>query len=139
VTRFAAAALISLAVLSGCGPAHATVAACDDAAFLAAQRARATATEVTICGTVVHVRPTRRTLSGRHRYFYVDVGNGDRIEIDANLDEMGNFPVHSGEQAVVRGEYYADPDGREGVHWTHHTDRGGHPPGFVTLNGTTYD
>ena len=43
-----------------------------------------------------------------------------------------------GEHAIVRGEYYYDGGSREGVHWTHHTDRGGHPPGYLILNGTSY-
>ena len=111
---------------------------CNNAGFLAVQHAHANRTEVTFCGVVVRLRPARHTRSGWHRYIYVDVGHGDRIEIDANLDEMGNFPVTVGEGAVVRGEYYYDEDGREGVHWTHHTDRGRHQPGYLILNGTTY-
>ncbi len=128
------------ALTAGCngGGASGAATACDDPGFVAAQRARATGTEVTLCGTVVFVRAARYTRSGRHRAFFVDVGDGDRIEIDANLDEMGDVPVRDGERAVVRGTYYADPDGREGVDWTHHTDGGGHPAGFVILNGTTY-
>ncbi len=52
---------------------------------------------------------------------------------------MGEFPIRPGEQTTVRGEYYYDPDGREGVHWTHHTDRGPHPGGYVILNGLRYE
>jgi hypothetical protein len=51
---------------------------------------------------------------------------------------MGDVPVADGEHAIVRGTYYDDTDGREGVDWTHHTDRGPHLPGYVILNGTTY-
>jgi hypothetical protein len=121
--------------LAGCAPS--APAPCDDAGLLAAQRARA-ASEVTLCGVVVRVRTPLRTRSGVHRYIIVDVGGGDRIEIDANLDVMGDFPVSDGERVLVHGSYYADPDGREGVDWTHHTDRGPHPPGYIVLNGTTY-
>lgn len=119
-------------------PARADGAPCNNAGFLAVQHAHANHAEVTFCGTVVRLRPAKHTRSGWHRYIYVDVGHGDRIEIDANLDEMGNVPVAVGERAVVRGEYYYDEDGREGVHWTHHTDRGSHPSGYLILNGTTY-
>jgi hypothetical protein len=112
--------------------------ACNNAGFLATQHAHANHAEVTFCGTVVRLRPAKRTRSGVHRYIFVDVGHNDTIEIDANLDEMGNFPVSVGDSAIVRGEYYYDEDGREGVHWTHHTDRGTHPAGYLTLNGTTY-
>lgn len=112
--------------------------ACNNAGFLATQHAHANHAEVTFCGTVVRLKPARHTRSGWHRYIFVDVGHNNPIEIDANLDEMGNFPVAVGENAVVMGEYYYDQDGREGVHWTHHTDRGSHPPGYLILNGTTY-
>jgi hypothetical protein len=113
--------------------------ACNLAGFLAVQHAHVNHAEVTLCGTVARVREPRRSRSGVHRVFYVDVGGGDWIAIDANLDEMGNFPIRPGETTTIRGEYYYDDDGREGVHWTHHTDRGSHPPGFVILNGTRYD
>lgn len=126
-------------VAAGCAPAAGGGPGdCNNAGFLAAQHAHANHAEVTFCGTVVRVRRPQHTRSGWHRYIDVDAGHGDRIEIDANLDEMGNFPVARGERAVVRGEYYYDADGREGVHWTHHTDRGPHPPGYLILDGTTY-
>ena len=136
-------AVLLAALIGGAGsaaaPAFADDApACNNAGFLAAQHAHVNHAEVTFCGTVVRLRAARQTRSGWHRYIYVDVGHNDLIEIDANLDEMGNFPVTVGERAVVMGEYYYDPDGREGVHWTHHTDHGSHPPGYLTLNGTTY-
>jgi len=139
------AAVLAASALGGCakaagGPSATgdSAAACDNAGFLAAQHAHVNHAEVTFCGTVVRLRPAKHTRSGWHRYVYVDVGHHDVIEIDANLDEMGNFPVTDGEQAVARGEYYYDEDGREGVHWTHRTDRGPHPPGYLTLNGTMY-
>jgi hypothetical protein len=129
--------LISVAGLFS-GPAAADDAACNNAGFLATQHAHANHAEVTFCGTVVRLRPAKHTRSGWHRYIYVDVGHNNAIEIDANLDEMRNFPVTVGEHAIVRGEYYYDGGSREGVHWTHHTGRGGHPPGYLILNGTTY-
>lgn len=111
---------------------------CDLSGFLATQHAHANRAEVTLCGTVERVRAPRRTRSGVHQTFLVDVGHNDRIEIDANLDMLGPIPVRNGESAVVRGEYYYDPDGREGIHWTHHTDHGSHPPGYLILDGTRY-
>jgi hypothetical protein len=138
--RYAPAAALLLAVASGCGGTveRARPGACDNAGLVAAQRAHVRTAEVTFCGTVVRLRAPRETRSGRHRTIYVDAGQGDRIEIDANLDEMGDFPVTVGERAIVRGEFYDDADGREGVHWTHHTDRGPHPAGYIILDGTTY-
>jgi hypothetical protein len=145
LVTFVTATLLAASALGGCakaadGPNAVSdpAAACDNSGFLAAQHAHVNHAEVTFCGTVARLRPAKHTRSGWHRYVYVDVGHHDVIEIDANLDEMGNFSVSDGEQAVVRGEYYYDPDGREGVHWTHRTDRGSHPAGYLILNGTTY-
>jgi hypothetical protein len=133
-----AACLLSVAGV-GAGPATADdAAACNNAGFLATQHAHANRAEVTFCGTVVRLRPAKHTRSGWHRYIYVDAGHNNSIEIDANLDVMGNFPVSVGERAVVMGEYYYDADGREGVHWTHRTNGGSHPPGYLILDGTTY-
>jgi hypothetical protein len=111
---------------------------CDPAAFRSVENARADRSEVTLCGTVVRVAQLRRSRSGTHRVFVVDVGGNDRVQVDSNVDVMGNFPIRDGERAVVRGEYYYDAPGREGVHWTHRTDRGSHPPGYVMLDGIVY-
>ncbi len=94
--------------------------------------------EVTVCGPVVGVLNIRRSRSGAHRIFVVNADGSAPVRIDANIDIMGNFPIHTGEKAIVRGEYYDDGPGRDGVHWTHRTDRGTHPPGFVELDGVTY-
>ena len=111
---------------------------CDAAAFRSVQLAHAGRSEVTLCGTVVRVGRLRRSRSGAHRIFVVDAGGGDRVTVDANVDIMGDFPIHPGERAVVRVEYYYDGPGRDGIHWTHRTDRVTHPPGFVALDGVTY-
>ena len=113
--------------------------ACDLSNFLAVQHAHVNHAEVTLCGTIGRVRPARETRSGRHRTFFVDLGSGNRIEIDANLDVLGDVPIATGESAVVRGEYYYDRGGREGVHWTHRTARGSHPPGYLIVNGVRYE
>ncbi len=138
ISRSLAQFALLAAGLAGCAGTGGDAGACNNAGLLEAQHAHVSHTEVTFCGVVVRLRRPQRTRSGVHRYIYVDAGHNDVIEIDANLDELGNFPVKAGEQAVVRGEYYDDPDGREGVHWTHHTDRGPHPPGYLILDGTTY-
>ena len=84
------------------------------------------------------MRRIRRTRSGIHRVFVIATAPDAHVEIDANLDVMGDFPIRRGETAIVHGEYYADPSGRDGIHWTHRTDRGNHPPGYVILDGRTY-
>ncbi len=133
-------ASLLLALVTAVAPAGAQPApTCNLANFLAVQHAHVNHAEVVLCGTVVRLRRPRRTRSGEHRTFMVDVGRGDRIEIDANLDVMGDFPISDGESTTIQGEYYYDQNGREGVHWTHHTDRGRHPPGYIILDGTRYD
>lgn len=124
-------------------------AACDDAKFLADQQGfeqvGATRTDLPehVCGKVVAVAPeAKRTRSGWHGYFYVDVGNGVSIRIVSDLDEM-NAPqwpwVRKGDQADVEGRYYYDSPRRQGIDWTHHgTGRKWEWPGFVTVNGTRY-
>jgi hypothetical protein len=135
--RALAAGLCLALAIAACAPAP-TSDTCDPAAFRAVQTAHAARTEVTLCGTVVRAGRLRRSRSGTHRVFVVDVGADDRVQVDANVDIMGNFPIRSGEHVVVRGEYYYDAPGRDGVHWTHRTDHGNHPPGYVTLDGVTY-
>lgn len=135
-TAGAGAGFVALAI-AAChwsAPAH----GCDPQALDAVRRARANRTEVTVCGTVARVDRVHRSRSGAHRTFFVTSGRNDRIEVDANLDVMGDFPVRPGQIAVVRGEYYADATGRAGVHWTHRTLRGSHPSGYIVLDGTTY-
>ena len=100
--------------------------------------AHADGSEVTACGPVVHIGRARRSRSGMHRIVILDAGDDDRIEVDANLDVMGNVPFQRGETAIVHGEYYYDPSGRDGIHWTHRTLRGSHPPGYIILAGTKY-
>jgi hypothetical protein len=137
--RLSWAGLCAALLAAACAPApSSSTDRCDPAAIRAVQAARAAHSEVTLCGTVVRAGRLRRSRSGAHRVFLIDVGNNDRIQIDANVDIMGNFPIRAGEHAVIRGEYYYDAPGRDGVHWTHRTDRGNHPPGYVTLDGVTY-
>lgn len=116
-----------------------TTTACDDSAVVHAQAEGATNVEVTLCGPVTRVRRERLTRSGVHRYFSVRIAPGDEVEVIANVSAMGEFPVHVGDRAQVRGRYFHDPDGFQGVDWTHHSGPGSRwPAGYVTLNGVTY-
>ncbi len=66
------------------------------------------------------MRAPRRTRSGLHQYFFVAVRGARPVEVVANTDEMGGpFPVRAGRARVVHGRYYKDPDGHEGIDWTH--------------------
>ncbi len=126
-------ALITTACSGGAGPGD-----CDVAALRATRIARADRTELTVCGIVSRVGRLHWSRSGEHREFWVTPPGGAPIAIDANVGIMGDFPIRAGERAVVRGEYYVDPGGRDGIHWTHRTDRGSHPPGYVELDGAFY-
>lgn len=131
-------ALLVASVVAGCSSAQSDSGPCNLSGFLATQHAHADRSEVTLCGTAERVRTIRVTRSGAHRVFSVNVGHANSIEVDANIDVMGRFPIHTGDNVTVRGEYYYDPGGREGVHWTHHATSGRHAPGFIDVNGHRY-
>lgn len=132
------ALLAALFALAACGGGGTTTATCDDDAFERARAAGAGGTEVTVCGTVAAAGRPRLTRSGHHLPFVVAFPDRTRVTVDANLDELGPLAVHPGQRVEVRGEYYTDPGGRDGIHWVHHTSRGTHPSGYVTLDGVTY-
>jgi len=122
-------------------------ASCDDAHFQADQQAFATGALQAdqaehVCGTVTRVLKAKRTRSGRHGYFYVDVGQGKTIEIVSDLDRMTapSWPwVKIGDQADVVGRYYYDDSRRQGIDWTHRgTSRSWPQAGSITVNGVTY-
>ncbi len=124
----------------GGGPAGAP-GACNEPAFLRDRALPAPVNdEVTVCGTVASVRAPRRTRSGLHQYFFVALRGARPVEVVCNDDEMGGpIPVRAGQRAVVHGRYYKDPDGREGIDWTHAgTGRAWSSPGYVVLDGRTY-
>ncbi len=123
---------------AGCGPSASSATACDPHAYRAVAAAHADRTEITLCGTVVAAGRERRSRSGEHRVIDVRTADGAIVAIDANLDMLGELPVRVGEPAVVRGEYYFDRPGHEGIHWTHRTIHGTHPAGFIVLDGVTF-
>jgi Protein of unknown function (DUF3465) len=123
---------------AACSSSASDSGACNMSGFLATQHAHANRAEVTLCGTAERVRTIRVTRSGAHRAFDVNLGRANSIEVDANVDVMGRFPIHTGDTVTVRGEYYYDNGGREGVHWTHHATSGNHASGFIDVNGHRY-
>jgi hypothetical protein len=83
---------------------------------------------VDVCGVVTSVLPAKKTSSGRHGYFYVQIPNGGTIEIVSNLDAMAQAPadkppstwpwVAVGNYAYVQGRYYYDNGSSQGIDWT---------------------
>jgi hypothetical protein len=95
-----------------------------------------------VCGTVTAVLPAKKTESGNHGYFYVQVASGITIEIVSDLDQM-NAPkwpwVAVGDSAYVQGRYYYDNSDSQGIDWTHHGTSSSWPQaGYVVINGTEY-
>ncbi|NHO20648.1 DUF3465 domain-containing protein [Acetobacter oeni] len=147
ICRFAAV-FVGMLVAGGVAQAQTLSSVCDNSGFLAAQRAFENGgikrdVPVHVCGKVIALsRRAKRTRSGWHGYFYMDVGNGVSIRIVSDLDEMNapDWPwVTKGDNAEVVGRYYYDAPRRQGVDWTHHgTGRSWEVPGYVSINGMKY-
>lgn len=129
-------------------PAKATTTyPCNDAQFLQDQQAfengQITADQLeNVCGIVTAVLPEKKTSSGHHGYFYVQVASGVVIEIVSDLDQMSapKWPwVAVGDTTYVRGRYYYDNMDSQGIDWTHHGTSSSWPyAGYVVVNGTKY-
>lgn len=124
---------------------------CDNKAFLKAQqefenshfRPSVENIPVHVCGRVITASYARKTRSGVHGYFYLDVGSGVSIRIVNNLDEMTapRWPwVRKGDYAEVVGRYYYDSPRKQGIDWTHKgTGRKWPYAGYVIVNGNRYE
>lgn len=132
----AALLALGLATLAGC--AARSDFPCDDRYFTEVRDRGAAGTEVTVCGTVRRVRAPLPSRSGRHLDFLLALPGGDDVWVDANLEVLGRLPLRRGDAATVRGEYYVDGPRRDGIHWTHRTTHGPHPPGYVIVGGVRY-
>jgi hypothetical protein len=134
-------ALLLAAVLSGgCAAAPGDDAA--NAQIYDAWRAARSGIEVQASGSIARVLGERSGRSGPHEGFLLHLtgagGHGLTVRVESNLDIMGNFAVHEGDAAIVRGQYEYDPGGGV-LHWTHRDLAGRHPGGFVEVNGHRYD
>lgn len=122
---------------------------CDDGQFLDDQRRLEAGTIhadqlVDICGAVTAVLPERRTRSGEHGYFYLEMPSGHPIEILSNLDAMAQAPagdppatwpwIAARDYVYVQGRYYYDDPESQGVDWTEDdTDRSWPYVGYVVV------
>jgi hypothetical protein len=83
---------------------------------------------VDVCGSVTQVLAAKKTSSGNHGYFYVQMPSGYQIEIVSNLDAMAEastdkppttWPwVAVGQYVYVQGRYYYDNSSSQGIDWT---------------------
>ncbi len=97
-----------------------------------------------VCGEVISVTErSRRTRSGVHGYFIMQVAPGRQIRIVSDLDRMQapDWPwVKTGDAVDVVGRYYFDSARSQGIDWTHHgTGRHWASPGYVQVNGKRYE
>lgn len=107
--------------------------ACNNAQFTTYQSEFAAGTvradePVDVCGAVTNVLAKKKTSSGAHGYFYVEMPSGYKIEIVSNLDAMAEastddppttWPwVAVGDYVYVQGRYYYDNSSRQGIDWT---------------------
>ncbi len=107
--------------------------ACNDQQFLTDQSNFANGSItgdqfVDICGAVTQVLPAKKTTSGNHGYFYIQMPSGYQIEIVSNLDAMAQAPTNQppstwpwvavGQYTYVQGRYYYDSASSQGVDWT---------------------
>ena len=123
--------------------------ACNNQQFLTDQSEFAAGTItadqlVDICGSVTQVLPSKKTSSGTHGYFYVQMPSGYQIEIVSNLDAMAEastdrppstWPwVAVGDYVYVQGRYYYDSASSQGVDWTEDdTDSSWSHTGYVAV------
>ena len=106
---------------------------CNDQQFLTDQTnfANGTITAdqfVDVCGPVTQVLAAKKTTSGNHGYFYVQMPSGYQIEIVSNLDAMAQAPTNQppstwpwvavGQYVYVQGRYYYDSASSQGIDWT---------------------
>jgi hypothetical protein len=103
--------------------------------------------EVNVCGAVTQVLAAKKTSSGNHGYFYVQLPSGYQIEIVSNLDAMAQastdkppstWPwVAVNQYVYVQGRYYYDNSSSQGIDWTE-DDTGSWPNvGYVAVCTTT--
>jgi hypothetical protein len=99
---------------------------------------------VDICGSVTQVLASKKTSSGTHGYFYVQMPSGYQIEVVSNLDAMAEastdkppstWPwVAVGDYVYVQGRYYYDNSSSQGVDWTEDdTDSSWEHTGYVAV------
>ena len=92
--------------------------------------------EVTFTGTVLST-PVN---AGDHEQIQVSDGAGDNLELDYNTTLGEWIPAKPGDRLTIHGRLYIDAGPRYGVHCLHAKTSSGCPlPGYIQLNGTTYD
>ena len=92
--------------------------------------------EVTVCGTVIAGDAPAGARGVTHSSFLLDVDGSDPIAVVA--DGSSAVTAHPGDVAVVRGRYYRENGGAEGIDQTRTVSGRQDFDGYVMLNGTIY-
>lgn len=124
-----------IAVCAGCAATQNP----DDAAVCSAYDAGRSHAEVVADGTIDRVLGVQAGRVSPHEGFLLRLGSGCDliVRVEVNTDFTGEFPLHTGEHVLVKGEY--EYYSRGGViHWTHRDPRGRHENGYIQAGGTLY-
>jgi Protein of unknown function (DUF3465) len=105
----------------------------------------ASSIEVRDAGVVVRVLGNRNSQSGVHEGFIVRVPtrsndahtrrNMQTLRVEDNVDITGPIPLGEGSAIQLQGQLECDD---YVIHWTHHDPRGRHMPGYISVDGKTY-
>ena len=132
-------ALVAAALIApGCAaPEAVDLAAAGDAVLAQAFESRASNLQVEGAGTVQ--RLLRDDHEGaRHQRFLVRLASGQTLLVAHNIDVAPRIPLAEGDPVAFSGEYEWNQQGGV-LHWTHRTDSGPHPHGWVEHAGRRYD
>ena len=138
------AAPVLLVILAGCaGSAPGDAGIGDpapgegDAALASAFKDQAHDLQVQGSGTVAKVLPDDID-GGRHQRFVVRLESGQTLLVAHNIDVAPRVEGLSvGDTVAFRGVYEWNPEGGT-IHWTHKDPNGNHAPGWLRLDGQTY-
>jgi hypothetical protein len=102
--------------------------------------------EIRDAGVVVRVLGDRASQSGVHEGFIVRIPTRrsndaharrsmQTLRVEDNVGITGPIPLHAGTVIQLQGQLECDD---YVIHWTHHDPRGRHMPGYIIVDGKTY-
>jgi hypothetical protein len=141
LTLAAPVILITLTACSGVPPGDAGTGGAapgeGDAALAAAFKDQAHDLQVRGSGAVVKVLADDIE-GGRHQRFVIRLKSGQTLLVAHNIDVAPRVEGLSvGDTVAFDGVYEWNPEGGT-IHWTHEDPNGNHAPGWLRLDGQTY-
>lgn len=127
----------ALLFLSACGPVSGSG---DLKSALSACARGASHTEVHLSGIVNKLLGTRPGPSGAHEGFILllepPVPNElPTYKVEDNADITGYIPLQRGDRVELQGQFECND---RVIHWTHHDPAGRHAPGYINVDGRSY-